>query len=189
MPVSSLARKDGKRPGILLRFRPPNPDEGVIRVYPGKLKYVFAQPFLLSSFTFFNNSYVDLTISFFIHSPILSVSVVNSVTDTYQIIPVTSDTTVDEVMTKSLKQFGLNPKDINRYRLVEVSLEKGGKKQECFISIHFHPISSSSSSRSLLFSLPPLLFVRTLHHPFFSRSTHTHTVYFVFESEITCHLM
>ena len=38
MPVSSLTRREGKRPGIMLRFRPPNPNEGTIRVYPGKLK-------------------------------------------------------------------------------------------------------------------------------------------------------
>lgn len=38
MPVPSLTRKNGKRPGAMLRFNPPNPNEGSIRVYPGKLK-------------------------------------------------------------------------------------------------------------------------------------------------------
>lgn len=38
MPVQSLTRRENKRPGIYLRFRPPNPNEGTIRVYPGKLK-------------------------------------------------------------------------------------------------------------------------------------------------------
>ena len=51
----------------------------------------------------------------------------NSVNDTYRQVPVTNDTSVEEVMLASLKEFGLDPKDINRYRLVEVSLEKGGK--------------------------------------------------------------
>lgn len=50
-----------------------------------------------------------------------------SVNDTYQIIPVTNDSNVDEVMLLSLDKFGLDPRDINRYRLVEVSLEKGGQ--------------------------------------------------------------
>lgn len=47
--------------------------------------------------------------------------------DTYQIIPVTSDTSVDDVMVAALEKFGLDPRDINRHRLVEVSLEKGGE--------------------------------------------------------------
>lgn len=37
-PVAGLTRKNGKRPGAMLRFNPPNPNEGSIRVYPGKLK-------------------------------------------------------------------------------------------------------------------------------------------------------
>ena len=61
-------------------------------------------------------------------TPLASVSSVN---DTYQIIPVTNDTSVDDVMLLSLDKFGLDPKDINRYRLVEVSLEKGG--QSCVL--------------------------------------------------------
>jgi diacylglycerol kinase (ATP) len=51
--------------------------------------------------------------------------ITSSVNDTYQIIPVTNDTSVDDVMHASLVKFGLDPKDILRYRLVEVSLEKG----------------------------------------------------------------
>lgn len=39
----------------------------------------------------------------------------------------TDDTSVEEVMLTSLNEFGLDPKFINRYRLVEVSLDKGGK--------------------------------------------------------------
>ena len=49
----------------------------------------------------------------------------HSVNDTYREIPVTNDTSVEEVMIASLNEFGLDSKDINRYRLVEVSLEKG----------------------------------------------------------------
>ena len=52
---------------------------------------------------------------------------IDSVNDTYQVIVVTSDTSVDDVMLMALKKFALDPKDINRYRMVEVSLEKGGK--------------------------------------------------------------
>ena len=88
MPVPSLTRRDGKRPGVMLRFKPANPNEGTIRVYPGKL----------------------------------------NVNDTYQLIVVTSDTSVDDVMLMALKKFSLDPKDINRYRMVEVSLEKGGNE-------------------------------------------------------------
>ena len=32
-------------------------------------------------------------------------------------------------MLMALKKFALDPKDINRYRMVEVSLEKGGRKE------------------------------------------------------------
>ncbi|KAI1290308.1 Diacylglycerol kinase theta [Halotydeus destructor] len=85
MPVQSLTRREGKRPGIFFRYRPPNPNQGTIRVYPGKL----------------------------------------NVNDTYRVISVTNDTSVDEVMVTALTEFGLDPKDINRHRLVEVSLEKG----------------------------------------------------------------
>lgn len=46
-------------------------------------------------------------------------------TDTYRLIPVTSDTSVEEVMIEALKLFGLDSSDLNRYRLVEVSLDKG----------------------------------------------------------------
>lgn len=38
MPVLSLIRTEGKRYGVLFRYKPPNPDEGTIRVYPGRLK-------------------------------------------------------------------------------------------------------------------------------------------------------
>jgi len=48
-----------------------------------------------------------------------------SVTDTYRVIPVTIDTSVEEVMVSALDQFGLDSGDLNRYRLVEVSLDKG----------------------------------------------------------------
>lgn len=37
-PVQCLTRKEGKRPGILLRYRPPNTDSGSIKVYPGKFR-------------------------------------------------------------------------------------------------------------------------------------------------------
>ncbi len=48
-------------------------------------------------------------------------------TDTYRVIPVTIDTSVEEVMVSALDQFGLDSGDLNRYRLVEVSLDKGCK--------------------------------------------------------------
>lgn len=50
-----------------------------------------------------------------------------NVNDTYREIMVTNDTSVEEVMIAALNEFGLDSKDINRYRLVEVSLEKGGR--------------------------------------------------------------
>lgn len=87
MPIQSLSRKETKRPAIYLRFRPPNPNYGYVRVHPGLL----------------------------------------NVNGTYREIPVSNDTSVEEVMLTSLNEFGLDTKDINRYRLVEVSLEKGGK--------------------------------------------------------------
>ena len=40
-PVQNLTRKEGKRPGILLRYRPPNSDSGSIKVYPGKFRWVY----------------------------------------------------------------------------------------------------------------------------------------------------
>ena len=43
-------------------------------------------------------------------------------------IQITLDTTVEEVMVEALDQFGLDSIDINRYRLVEVSQEKGCKQ-------------------------------------------------------------
>lgn len=48
-------------------------------------------------------------------------------TDTYRVIQITLDTTVEEVMVAALDQFGLDSVEINRYRLVEVSQEKGCK--------------------------------------------------------------
>ncbi|RWS29494.1 diacylglycerol kinase theta-like protein [Leptotrombidium deliense] len=97
MPVQSLSRKEGKRPIIFFRFKPPNPAEGTIRVYPGRL----------------------------------------NVNDTFRVISVTNDTSVDDVMKAALDEFGLDAKDINRHRLVEVSLDKGAvhertmDNQEC----------------------------------------------------------
>ena len=41
MPVQTLSKREGKRPIIFVRFRPPNNAQGTIRVYPGKLKYDF----------------------------------------------------------------------------------------------------------------------------------------------------
>lgn len=53
-----------------------------------------------------------------------------SVTDTYRVIQITIDTTVEEVMVQALDQFGLDSVEINRYRLVEVSQEKGCKCEQ-----------------------------------------------------------
>lgn len=32
MPVQSLTRREGKRPAIFLRYKPPNPDQGFVKV-------------------------------------------------------------------------------------------------------------------------------------------------------------
>lgn len=85
MPVQSLIRIEGKRCGLFFRYRPPNMDQGTIRVYPGRL----------------------------------------NTTDTYRVIPVTLDTSVEDVMVKALDQFGFDSCDLIRYRMVEVSQEKG----------------------------------------------------------------
>ena len=50
-----------------------------------------------------------------------------SVADTFRTIPVKIDTSVAEVVVRALDQFGLDTDNLNRYRLVEVSLEKGCK--------------------------------------------------------------
>lgn len=106
MPVQSLIRTEGKRCGLFFRYKPPNPDEGFIRIYPGRLKLVICKLIFIFKFKFKLNF---------------------SVTDTYRVINVTIDTGVDEVMVEALNQFGLDSSDLNRYRLVEVSLEKGCK--------------------------------------------------------------
>lgn len=54
-----------------------------------------------------------------------------NVTDlTYCQVQVTSDTSVDEVMRETLDKFKLRSNDLNRYRLVEVSLDKGSSVHE-----------------------------------------------------------
>lgn len=50
-----------------------------------------------------------------------------SVNDTYQVIQVTNDSNVDEVMVKALEKFQLDSTELDRYRMVEVSVEKGGQ--------------------------------------------------------------
>ena len=45
----------------------------------------------------------------------------------HQVIPVTSDDEVNEVMERALEKFGLDPSDVTKYRLSEVSLDKGCK--------------------------------------------------------------
>ncbi|GBM10457.1 hypothetical protein AVEN_263366-1 [Araneus ventricosus] len=85
MPVQSLTRKEGKRPAILLRYRPPDPNSGTVKVYPGKFRAA----------------------------------------DTHRVIPVTIDTTVEDVMAATLTEFGLDTSDINKYRLSEVTLDRG----------------------------------------------------------------
>ncbi|XP_049273173.1 diacylglycerol kinase theta isoform X1 [Rhipicephalus sanguineus] len=85
MPVQSLTRREGKRPAIFLRYRPPNPDQGYVKVFPGKLRSA----------------------------------------DIYRVIPVTSDTSVEEIMIQALEKFGLDSSDINKFRLSEVTLDKG----------------------------------------------------------------
>ncbi|XP_022245665.1 diacylglycerol kinase theta-like, partial [Limulus polyphemus] len=37
LPVQSLIRREGKRPAMLLRYRPPDPEKGSIRIYLGNL--------------------------------------------------------------------------------------------------------------------------------------------------------
>ncbi|GFT58750.1 diacylglycerol kinase theta [Nephila pilipes] len=85
LPVQSLTRKEGKRPAILLRYRPPDPNLGSVKVYPGKFR----------------------------------------ATDMHRVIPVTSDTSVEDVMAATLTEFGLDTSDINKYRLSEVTLDRG----------------------------------------------------------------
>lgn len=54
-----------------------------------------------------------------------------NVTDlTYSSVMVTSDTSVDDVMKQALDKFRLKSNDLNRYRLVEVSLDKGSSVHE-----------------------------------------------------------
>ena len=49
---------------------------------------------------------------------------------TYCQVTVTSDTSVDEIMKEALEKFRLRLTDLNRYRLVEVSLDKGSSVHE-----------------------------------------------------------
>lgn len=54
-----------------------------------------------------------------------------NVTDlTYCNVMVTSDTSVDDIMRQALDKFRLRSNDLNRYRLVEVSLDKGSSVHE-----------------------------------------------------------
>lgn len=54
-----------------------------------------------------------------------------NVTDlTYCNVMVTSDTSVDDIMKQALDKFKLRSNDLNRYRLVEVSLDKGSSVHE-----------------------------------------------------------
>ncbi|KAG9510796.1 Diacylglycerol kinase theta [Fragariocoptes setiger] len=54
----------------------------------------------------------------------------HKITDTYCTVEVTNDTNVDEVMIQALEKFHLDPNGLNRYRLVEVSLDKGSYVHE-----------------------------------------------------------
>ncbi|GFS81276.1 diacylglycerol kinase [Trichonephila clavipes] len=49
--------------------------------------------------------------------------------DGHQVIPVTSDDEVNDVMERALEKFGLDPSDVMKYRLSEVSLDKGYTKR------------------------------------------------------------
>lgn len=49
---------------------------------------------------------------------------------TYCSVPVTSDTSVSDIMKEALDKFRLRTNDLNRYRLVEVSLDKGSSVHE-----------------------------------------------------------
>ncbi|XP_055935096.1 diacylglycerol kinase theta-like isoform X4 [Argiope bruennichi] len=100
-PLQNLTRKDG-RSAIFLRFRPPDPDSGYIKVYPGKLGNI----------------------------------------DGHQVIPVTSDDEVNDVMERALEKFGLDPSDVMKYRLSEVSLDKG--------SVHERPMDNQESPWELI---------------------------------------
>lgn len=53
-------------------------------------------------------------------------------------------------MVASLEKFGLDPKDINRYRLVEVSLEKGGMLCITLGDCFTHLISANCCHMTLL---------------------------------------
>ncbi|CAN7936885.1 unnamed protein product [Ixodes hexagonus] len=102
MPVQSLTRREGKRPAIFLRYRPPNPDQGYVKVFPGKLRSA----------------------------------------DIYRVISVTSDTSVEEIMIQALEKFGLDSSDINKFRLSEVTLDKG--------SVHERVMDNQESPWELL---------------------------------------
>lgn len=91
-PAQSKGATCIKEPiSLLLRYRPPDPTMGFIKVYPGKL----------------------------------------NVTElTYCNVPVTNDTSVSECMREALDKFRLRQTDLARYRLVEVSLDKGSSVHE-----------------------------------------------------------
>ncbi|XP_067138852.1 diacylglycerol kinase theta [Centruroides vittatus] len=52
-----------------------------------------------------------------------------SVLESHQIIDVTSDTSVEEIMITTMEKYGLDPADINKFRLSEVTLDKGCKQR------------------------------------------------------------
>ncbi|UYV75005.1 DGKQ, partial [Cordylochernes scorpioides] len=87
-PVTWLMSRVGGRgaPAIFLRFRPPDSEQGHVKVYPGRFR---------------------------------------TATDTFRSIPVTSDTTVEDVMAAALSKFGLDVNDIVKYRLSELTLDRG----------------------------------------------------------------
>ncbi|KAG8185626.1 hypothetical protein JTE90_026087 [Oedothorax gibbosus] len=60
----------------------------------------------------------------------------------HQVIPVTSDDEVNDVMERALEKFGLDPTDVTKYRLSEVSLDKG--------SVHERPMDNQESPWELI---------------------------------------
>lgn len=189
MPITLLTRKEGKRPGILLRFRPPNPNEGSIRVYPGKLKLVLSLFWYFIPFISSLHHYM-MFLTWCISSCCL-IFWFNSVNDTYQIIPVTNDTSVEDVMVIALNRFGLDARDINRYRLVEVSLEKGGQYIQSLLIdttslLHFNlqlsQVTTDADSMAIFFScVSPRVF-----YSFHSTTTLSFIPLFFFSSGWLC---
>lgn len=80
--------------------------------------------------------------------------------DIYRVISVTSDTSVEEIMIQALEKFGLDSSDINKFRLSEVTLDKGctyrsSHRAHVKRRVHLEPAAAMSTFLSL-----PQLFMK-----------------------------